>query len=154
MDELLQGKHLTIQGGSGEVCLRPEDDRPLLLVAGGTGIGQALALAWAQTLRHPETPVELLACADVDQDLYFDDLLPDTPAFQSELVADGRRDRSNRGLTWLADNARRWTQNTQVMLSGGPPFVYAATDVLIESGIAENSLASDVYAWAPRGNRE
>lgn len=154
MDELLLGTRLHIEGGAGDIRLDPEDDGNLLLIAGGTGISQALSLAWAQTLRHPEAAVELLACADVERDMYFDDLLPDAPSFRFVPITDDRRDRDNRGLAWLAANAHRWQEKTRIVLSGSPPFVYAATDVLIENGISESHLASDVYAWAPRGDLE
>jgi NAD(P)H-flavin reductase len=94
--------------------------------------------------------VELLACADDERDLYFDDLLPATAAFHFERIADARRDQSNRGLAWLTANAHRWDAATRVILSGSPAFVYAATDVLVAQGTPEESLESDVYAWAPR----
>ncbi len=150
MDELLQAGRLRIRGGSGGIRLPAEDTSPLLLIAGGTGISQALSLARAQTKRHPDIPVELLACADHGRDLYFDDQLPQTPAFRFEPVADPRRDAGNRGLAWLAANAHRWDESVRVILSGSPAFVYAATDVLIARGRPRNRLESDVYAWAPR----
>ena len=150
MDELLTGGRLRIRGGNGDIRLTADDDRPLVLIAGGTGISQALSLAWAQAERHPDTSVELLACADDERDLYFDDLLPVTAAFRFERVADPRRDRDNRGLAWLAANAHRWDLATRVILSGSPPFVYAATDVLTGHGRPQGSLESDVFAWAPR----
>ena len=150
MDELLQGSRLRLRGGAGNIRLAADDDRPLLLIAGGTGISQALSLASAQAHRHPDTPVQLLACADDERDLYFDDLLPATPGFHCERVADARRDPSNRSLAWLRANAHRWGDAARVILSGSPEFVYAVTDVLVAQGRAEESLESDVYAWAPR----
>ena len=152
MDELLNGETLCIRGGSGDIRLGRNDARPLLLVAGGTGISQALSLSWAQSLRHPEAAVELLACADVERDMYFDGLLPDTPSFHFVPITDDRRDHDNRALAWLAANASRWHEGTRIVLSGSPAFVYAATDVLVENDIPEKRLESDVYAWAPRGN--
>ena len=150
MDELLQSNRLKLDGGAGDIRLLTEDDRPLLLVAGGTGISQALCLAQAQTSRHPTTPVQMLACANTRADLYFRDLLPSVRSFSAELIADARRDESNAGLQWLADCAPHLAERTRVVISGSPPFVYAATDTLVASGIAQAQLASDVYAWSPR----
>jgi CDP-4-dehydro-6-deoxyglucose reductase len=150
MDELLLDGRLTLDGGAGDVTLSPEDDRPLLLVAGGTGISQALCLALAQTTRHPDSPVHLLACSDADTDLYFGDLLPSSSTFRAELIADPSRDASNKGLSWLASQAPALAPESRVVLSGSPPFVYAATDTLIAAGIPQSQLESDVYAWAPR----
>ena len=150
MDELLKGDRLQLEGGAGDVRLSRDDDRPLLLVAGGTGISQALSLALAQTARHPNTSVQMLACADAEADLYFTDLLPTTPGFSAELIADSRRDDSNRGLRWLAENAGITASDNRVVLSGSPAFVYAATDTLVTAGLNSAQLESDVYAWAPR----
>lgn len=150
MDELLEGTRLTLAGGMGEVQLTDADHRPLLLAAGGTGISQALCLALAQTSRHPDAPVQMLACADSDADLYFADLLPQGPAFSARLIADPARDGSNKGLNWLADHAGNLDPAQRIVLSGSPSFVYAATDTLIQAGIDESRMESDVYAWAPR----
>ncbi len=150
MDELLRSGQLALEGGAGEVTLRPDDDRPLLLVAGGTGISQALCLALAQSTRHPATPVQLLACADADEDFYFRDMLPNGSKFAAELIADANRDGSNAGLRWLTSNATGLSADTRVVISGSPGFVYAATDTLTSVGVSEARLESDVYAWAPR----
>ncbi|MEM8766230.1 MAG: hypothetical protein AAGE43_02205 [Pseudomonadota bacterium] len=150
MDELLKQSELTLVGGAGDVVLEPSDRSSLLLVAGGTGISQALCLAIAQTLRHPGVQTELLACADEAGDLYFEDLLPETEAFTARLISDSRRDARNAGLSWLRDRAQTLCKNTRVILSGSPAFVYAATDMLTDAGVGAGQLASDVYAWAPR----
>jgi CDP-4-dehydro-6-deoxyglucose reductase len=151
MDELLlDSTSLRLRGPGGDVMLAADDARPLLLVSGGTGISQALCLAAAQTDRHPNTTVVLLACADDPRDLYFQDLLPPGDHFHANLIADARRDRSNDALRWLAANAAGLAGETRVILSGGPPFVWAATDLLTESGVDRNRLESDVYAFGPR----
>ncbi len=150
MDELLLGNRLALDGGAGEVRLAPDDDRPLLLIAGGTGISQVLCMALAQTSRHPSVDVQMLACADLQADLYFRDLLPVGPGFGVQLIADTRRDESNAGLRWLAGNAANTPGNARVVLAGSPAFVYAVTDTLVTAGLSQARLESDVYAWAPR----
>ena len=150
MDELLQGERLVLDGGAGDIALSINDDRPLLLVAGGTGISQGLCLALAQTSRHAEASVRMLTCADTDADLYFQDLLPTSSGFEVTLIADARRNKNNAGLAWLTDNATEVSADTRVVISGSPAFVYAATDTLTEAGIPNSQLESDVYAWAPR----
>jgi len=149
MDALLQDTSaLTIRGPFGDVRLDPQDDRPLLLVCGGTGVSQAICLAAAQRLRNPHAAVQILACADHAGDLYFEDLLPEKVA--CTLIADPARDGSNRGLQWLNAHTPRLDENTRVIVSGSPPFVWAVTDVLTDGGIAAENISSDVYAWAPR----
>ena len=150
MDDLLRGKRLELEGGAGDVKLDPADDAPLLLVAGGTGISQALCLALAQTTRNPDTPVQMLACADTEADHYFRDLLPSAVGLRAQLIADSNRDERNAGQEWLAANGPNVSDATRVVLSGSPAFVYAATDTLIAAGLPETQLESDVYSWAPR----
>jgi len=36
------------------------------------------------------------------------------------------------------------------MLAGSPGFVYAASDILIENGLLQANLHSDIFAYAPR----
>lgn len=77
LDQLLAvAETLTIAGPSGNVQLEPSQTCPLILIAGGTGVAQALSMALDQTARRPEIPVLLLACADNAADFYFHDLLP------------------------------------------------------------------------------
>lgn len=155
MDSLLETGRLSLRGGIGEVRLAGEDASPLFLVAGGTGISQALCLASAQCKRHPTVSVTLLACADTEADLYFHDLLSEAATesasgFSAELIADDVRDENNRALVWLKDNAYRITTDHRVVLCGSPAFVYAATDTMVAAGVDQKLLESDVYAWASR----
>ena len=150
MDELLEGARLQLDDAAGDVRLRVEDNLPLLLVAGGTGVSQALCLALAQTARHPDSRVMMLACADAEADLYFNDLLPVSAQFRAELIADANRDERNAGLQWLTENGVQFADQARVVISGSPAFVYAATDTLLATGITAAQLESDVYAWAPR----
>jgi NAD(P)H-flavin reductase len=150
MDELLQGRHLELRGGAGEICLLPEDACDLFLIAGGTGISQALCLAEAQCARHPESAVALLACADAEADFYYRDLLPDSPRFTATLIADAARDSGNRGLDWILRNGKALcSDGRRVVLSGSPAFVHAAADTLSGAGVSRSKLESDVFSWAP-----
>ena len=150
MDELLEGERLELRGGAGEVCLLPEDARDLFLIAGGTGISQALCLAGAQCTRHPQSSVTLLACADDEADFYYRDLLPDSPRFTATLIADPARDSGNRGLDWLLRNGKALcSDDRRIVLSGSPAFVHAAADTLSRAGVSRSKLESDVFSWAP-----
>ncbi|MEJ2088995.1 MAG: hypothetical protein P8Y69_11100 [Gammaproteobacteria bacterium] len=151
MDELLDGGGtLTFEGPAGDVILAPDDDRPLVLVSGGTGIGQALGLATAQTIRHPRTRILHVACTDHEEDVYFRDLLPQSAAYRHVLITDPDRSTNNRGLRWLIDNAAQIDRGgaSRIVLSGSPAFVFAVTDVLKAMGIASGRIASDAYAFA------
>jgi CDP-4-dehydro-6-deoxyglucose reductase len=138
MDRLLErATELPIEGPDGDVCLDPDDTRPLTLISGGTG-----------------SPVLHLACADHEDDFYFRDLIPASRSYRSVLIADPDRSDRNRGLAWLKANAAALggadLKAGRIVISGGPPFVYAVSDTLTGLGIEPGRLASDVYAWAPR----
>lgn len=151
MDVLVDAaSRLEFEGPAGDVVLVPADDRPLVLVSGGTGVGQAIAMASAQSIRHPGSPVLHLACMDHDDDVYFRDLLPVGDAYRSVVIADPDRSAGNRGLTWLRDNAALIDQDgeSRIVISGGPAFALAVTEVLQTLGIAPERMASDVYAFA------
>ena len=157
LDCLLEASHeLRIEGPAGDVCLDPQDVRPLVLISGGTGSAQAVGLACAQASRHPAASVLHLACADHENDFYFRDMVPASPGYQSLLIADPERSNRNRGLVWLTENAAAVggtgtdLEAGRIVISGSPPFVYAVTDTLIDLGIDSRRLVSDVYAWAPR----
>jgi CDP-4-dehydro-6-deoxyglucose reductase len=155
MDRLLErATELPIEGPDGDVCLDPDDTRPLTLISGGTGSAQAVGLASAQASRHPDAPVLHLACADHEDDFYFRDLIPASRSYRSVLIADPDRSDRNRGLAWLKANAAALggadLKAGRIVISGGPPFVYAVSDTLTGLGIEPGRLASDVYAWAPR----
>ena len=152
LDELLtRESELTVDGPMGAVHLLLDDDRPLVLIAGGTGIAQSLSLGAAQAMRHPRTTVRLLACAERTEDLYFKDLLPLSKTFDAKLIADTARDGNNQGLRWMRENAETFMDpESRIIISGSPPFVYAVTDVLVDVGCPANQIESDVYAYAPR----
>ncbi len=131
--------------------MRGAEAKPLLLVAGGTGAAQALAIVDDLTLRHRETPVTLLACADSEADFYFADALgaESRSWLNVELIADPRRDADNAALTWLTAQAQQHRDH-RVVLCGSPDFVYAAQDALTRGGLSAERMESDVFAYAPR----
>lgn len=152
LDDLLATvQTLTIRGPAGDVFVDAEDALPLLLICGGTGASQCLAIIKDAQLRGTQRPVTLLACADSNQDFYFRPILEPLGADWLETVyrADATRTPANLGMRWLTDNAHRYA-GRRMILCGSPSFVYAATDVLAAAGIMATALESDVFAYAPR----
>ncbi len=156
MDELLatfkQGTcEFSINGPLGNVVLEATPTRPLALIAGGTGAAQMASFIDQLSKTPPLLDVTLLFCAGTNADLYLRPWLADldTPWLNPILIADARRTPGNRGLTWLKDQAEKLLTH-RIVLSGSPGFVYAATDTLTQSGIAESALESDVFSYAPR----
>jgi CDP-4-dehydro-6-deoxyglucose reductase len=155
MDELLDhGTAFTISGPSGTVLLPEPVDRPLLLVAGGTGIAQVHALLDALVRQPPTQPVTVLWLVDQPADLYCRAELEalDAPWLQLHCNADSRRDATNPGLRTLrelAERARTAPVPPWIMLSGSPGFVHTAFRILRAAGVAAAHVHADVFAWAP-----
>jgi CDP-4-dehydro-6-deoxyglucose reductase len=148
---LTEGGALAIHGPFGTACLPTPLRAPLLIIAGGTGGGQALGLLDALLAKPPPQPVSLLWCADRSEELYRRGWLEslDREWLTSKCIADARRDVTNRGLVWLRDRAPTLA-NHHIILSGSPGFVYSAVDVLLPAGVLLEQMASDVLAYAPR----
>lgn len=158
MDELLAlGRPLEIRGPAGDVTLPDPLPGPALLVAGGTGLAQALSFIDAFERQPPEAPVTLLWCADEASDLYLQAELESLAYDWLRVVcmADARRDTDNAALRWLRAHGAAASGGTAnpgpIVLAGGPAFVYAASDALESAGVAPARLQSDVFSYAPRG---
>ena len=154
MDDLLSaigdgsGK-LTIRGPAGSVRVDAEETRRVLLIAGGTGMAQALSVAATLEATGTHRDHELLACADISADFYCTDLFERLSCLNCHFIADADRSPANRALAWLRERALG-LMPARIIASGSPGFVYAATDVLLELGIARQSIESDVFDYAPR----
>ena len=101
-----QGKSdINISGPCGEVVLVNVPDRPLLMVAGGTGASQAAGFIDYLLVTQPIHDVTILFCADTDSDLYLRPWLEnlDVPWLNTAFIADARRTKENRSLIWLSE---------------------------------------------------
>ena len=147
MDHLLEGAHLELSAAAGSVRCAATD-KPLLLIAGGSGAAQAFSCAeYRATLPAAETFV--LWCADQAEDLYDTERLAALVDGHLQICIDDRRTPQNEGLVWLLEHAGEH-QASNVILCGSPGFVYTVTDLLLAQGFARASLQSDVYDYAPR----
>jgi CDP-4-dehydro-6-deoxyglucose reductase len=160
MDELLEsGKPLRIRGPFGNVTAPEDPDAPLLLIAGGTGISQVCSILDELAITTARAPVTMLWCVDDAAELYCRAELEalDRTWLHAEWVVDPRRDADNAGLRRIAAiavaPATHGRRSDWILLGGSPGFVYAALDVLEDSGIDPGHVYSDVFAYAPRPAR-
>ncbi|MEM9620969.1 MAG: hypothetical protein AAF993_04920 [Pseudomonadota bacterium] len=148
MDKALLQRALTIGPATGDVrCGAPE--QPLLVIAGGSGAALAFACAEYRASLPSVAPCTVLWCADEASDIYADSRLATYQPLNLVIKIDSQRSAANEGLLWLQTHAEEFRQH-HIVLSGSPGFVYAATDTLLERGIAQAQMQSDVYAYAPR----
>lgn len=152
LDELLlTGSRFSIRGPLGKVFAAGDDGGRLLLVCGGTGAAQALAIIGDRHLCRSTVPVTLLAFGDSEASFYYRDELDalKAPWLEAIYVADPTRSQENAGMRWLTDHAADY-HDQRVLICGAPAFVYAAVDSLVAGGMPEEQLESDVFAYAPR----
>jgi CDP-4-dehydro-6-deoxyglucose reductase, E3 len=152
LDELLAaGDRLELSEPAGEVVLPTPLADPVLIVAGGTGIAQAMSFIDDFQDADPGALVTLLWCIDHPDDAYLADDLAAVEAawLRWVTIADADRSPANRGLAWLRAQGAEF-RDRPVVLAGGPGFVYAAVDALCGIGLKPEQMRSDVFAYAPR----
>lgn len=157
---LLQpGLTLSLRLPAGD-CFLQGEDRPLLLVAAGTGFAQIKAMIEALWQQNWQSPVTFYWASKSCAGLY--DL---------ELAESWAKQHDNFRLIPLVELAdAQWTGRigriTEVLaadfthvdsaakiqgyISGSPAMVYAVEDLLISRGMPPGALRSDVHAYAPR----
>ncbi|MEQ8486446.1 MAG: hypothetical protein RIB46_18955 [Pseudomonadales bacterium] len=154
MDSLLDGSStLTVTGPAGEVTLRKPLRGPLLMVAGGTGMAQIVALLDDLCGEASPPAATVLWCADSEADLYARSDLERLrwKGLEVHVRVDATRSRANAGMAWLRNEGGRFAgSDAQIVLAGSPAFVYAACDALEAAGVPKANVASDVFSYAPR----
>lgn len=171
--DLLQvANQLTVRLPSGECVLDTESERPLLLIAAGTGFAQMKAIMEASLQSQPERPISLWWAAREHRDLYAENLATQwaqqhaNVSFQAvtefpltEPLAPGERISHYQGrvdlvlekaLMKATEKAPVRPSDCDIYLSGSPGMVYACVAILERQGIGIERMFSDVFAYAPR----
>lgn len=159
IDALTSGRDVTVELPHGKACLSAVPDKPVLLVAAGTGFAQMKSLVDYLRETDFDQPVKLFWGVRRQEDMYLRSL---ARQWQSEwapftfipVVGDdedndwsGHHDQLVRAV--LASGAD-W-KHVEVHASGSPAMVYALMDALVEQGLPERAFFSDVLEYAPRG---
>jgi len=163
--ELLQvANQLTLRLPGGECVLDLESERPLLLIAAGTGFSQMKAIIEAVLREQPEREVSLWWAAREHRDLYLEQLASlwaqtyENISFHAvtelpleEPLAQGERISHHQGrIDQVLKEADITPDAHDVYLSGSPGMVYACLDALDAKGGKLERVFSDVFAYAPR----
>lgn len=162
--ELIErSKCLTIRMPSGECVLNEHSQRPLLLIAAGTGFAQMKALLEAALAAEHALPVMFWWAVRERRDLYLESLAREWaethPNFTFHAVSEtplGENFAAPRVHAHLGriDEALAATLSDvsgyDVYLSGSPGMVYACIDSLAPLGLDPAHVRSDVFAYAPR----
>lgn len=148
------GTQFTIEAPLGTCVPRPESDRPLILVAGGTGYGPIRCLAAHFAAAAPTRPITLYRGARARPELYLDEdaqqlfALPN--ARYVRVLSDDPAPGTRYGLVHdivLADHPD--LRQYDVYMSGPPGMIDAARHAFVARGLPPERLYYDSFEFAP-----
>jgi CDP-4-dehydro-6-deoxyglucose reductase len=148
---------LRLQGPLGTFFLRKESQKPVILVAGGTGFAPIKAIIEMSLRDGVERPMHLFWGARTEPDLYMDALarqwsdryphIDYTP-----VLSETGPDSGWSGETgWVHESVVRCHPDLsrhEVYMSGPPPMIDAGSDAFLKHGLPEESLFFDSFEFA------
>lgn len=159
MDEILAHPGpVTVELGHGDCGVRAPLARPLVMIAGGTGIAQARSIA-LELAADAGQDLILYWGARATADLYarneFDALAEQAPRFRWTAAVEEASAGARRGTAAevVAEDIARGELDlnaVDVLLCGGPPMVWGTVAALRPHGLVQTQTRSDVFAYAPR----
>jgi len=150
---------LRIEAPLGSFFLREQNDKPIIMVAGGTGFAPVKGMIEHMVFNQITRPVYLYRGARQVSDLYMDDLCQRWAQFMPNIqyipvISDGN-DGDNwdgrRGLVHqavLEDHAD--LSGFEVYVCGAPGMVDIAKQTFVERGLPEEEFYSDAFTFAPK----
>jgi CDP-4-dehydro-6-deoxyglucose reductase/ferredoxin-NAD(P)+ reductase (naphthalene dioxygenase ferredoxin-specific) len=154
-DEVQRGDTLELQGPYGTACLRDPDVRPLLLVAGGSGLAPMKSILLAALALPQPRPIYLYHGVRDLCDLYEVELLTTLAQappvrYTPVLSRPAQATRYRTGYVHEAIAADFTTlEGCAVYLAGPPPMVHAATAVALGLGAPREAVYADPFSAAP-----
>ncbi len=158
IDALTSGETVSLELPHGKACLASAPEKPLLLVAAGTGFAQMKSLV--DFLRSTTTgqPVRLFWGVRRHEDMYLRSMArqweQEWSAFSFQPVVGDDEDSEWSGhhdqlVRAVLASGMDW-ENVEVHASGSPTMVYTLMDALVEAGLPPQAFFSDVLEYAPR----
>lgn len=158
VDALKSGQDVAVEMPHGKACLAAVPERPLLLVAAGTGFAQMKSLVdYLHDTRYSH-PVKLYWGVRKHEDMYLRSLAQqwheESERFTFVPVVGDDEDNDWSGhheqlVRAVLASGMDW-QNVEVHASGSPAMVYTLMDALVEAGLPQQAFFSDVLEYAPR----
>ena len=158
VDALKSGRPVALDLPNGRACLAAAPEKPLLLVAAGTGFAQMKSMVDYLRETGSDQPVHLFWGVRRHEDMYLRSLAHQWeeawPVFTFVPVVGDDEDNDWSGhhdqlVRTVLASGLDW-RNLQVMASGSPTMVYTLMDALVEAGLPEEEFHSDVLEYAPR----
>lgn len=159
IDALTSGGEVTVELPHGRACLAAAPDKPLLLVAAGTGFAQMKSLVDYLRETSYQHPIKLFWGVRRQEDMYLRSLAQqwqdNWPPFTFLPVVGDNEDNDWSGhhdqlVRAVLASGMDWGK-VEVHASGSPTMVYTLMDALLEAGLPQKAFFSDVLEYAPRG---
>ncbi len=153
--EMKEGEVVQIEGPKGSFFLREDSERPIIMLATGTGYGPIKGIIEHMVAEQSSRPVYLYWGARHRDDLYAD----------SEIRSWVEKFPNIHYRPVLSEPDGDWTGRTgyvqdaavadfedisgfEVYACGHPAMVYSAKDALVSKGVAPEHCYSDAFEWA------
>ncbi len=158
IDALTSGETVSLELPHGKACLASTPEKPLLLVAAGTGFAQMKSLVDYLRGIASSQPVRLFWGVRRHEDMYLRSMArqweQEWPVFSFQPVVGDDEDSEWSGhhdqlVRAVLASGMDW-QNVEVHASGSPTMVYTLMDALVEAGLPPQAFFSDVLEYAPR----
>lgn len=158
VDAIKSGQAVTLELPHGRACLAVAPEKPVLMVAAGTGFAQMKSMVDYLQGTDFQQPVSLFWGVRRHEDMYLRSLAQQWqdqwPPFTFIPVVGDDDDNDWSGhhdqLVRAVLATRKDWSNVQVMASGSPTMVYTLMDALVDAGLPVDAFFSDVLEYAPR----
>lgn len=155
LKQLQKERVARVQMPFGDVHLAGADERPLLLIAAGTGMAQMHSIIEHCRATGFSQPIHIYWGARVADDFY---TLESISAWQAmpnlhfhQIVSEDTGWTGRAGLLYEAVCSDiEHLADYRVIVSGSPAMVYGTFDALVAAGMQPEQMLADVFAYAPR----
>lgn len=156
-DEMKEKALLRIEGPFGGFYLREENDRPIILVGGGTGFAPLNGMLEHAHSLEMKNEFHLFSGVRAKRDIYMQDLLDGLlakmPNLHSTIVlSDPEQGDSWQGETGFVHEAvlKQFEDLSayDIYMSGPPPMVNAAKAAFLKQGALEDQMYSDAFEYS------
>lgn len=149
------GDTITIEGPHGVFYMREDTDKPMIMLATGTGFGPVKGIVEHAIAEQSTRPIYIYWGARNEEELYLDELVRSWD--ENSNIIHYRPVLSRGGDSWqgrrgyVQDAVARDFDNLgeyELYACGHPEMVYSAKDALVAKGINPDSCFSDAFTYA------